>query len=390
MIVSNAGGGGFQVAAQPATPPPEVTPPDWSPAVGEWGLISGSSLTDSGVGWAGTAPGGTSNYITVVTAWCGGVLNTSGIYRGGSFVTGSFLVIWGGGHGDYAGNEVYAYGPLENDAPTWSRIIDPTIPAPDDVSRSGGYPVSRHTYDCLGYLPSTNQMISGVAAGTYHSATNYNVTDLFDFDTNPTGNPWSTADTGSPAFNGGGVGGLDAVSGYDATNGAYWIVGRGNSQKIGKYVPGSGWSSWDIDNPDLAQNSKGAVSGGLGIMAMSTSSGGVRAVDIRTTPAIYTPSTTGSGPSGKLAMEWDDAGSRFVCWTGTGKTLYFLTPSGTPYSGGAAWTWSSSTPAGGATPTTETANGTFGRFRILTISGAGRWVLVMPTQSSGVYAYRMA
>ena len=44
----------------------------------------------------------------------------------------------------------------------------------------------------------------------------------------------------------------------------------------------------------------------------------------------------------------------FVAWSGSGKTLYFLTPPANPYSGGDAWAWTSVTPAGGATPASST------------------------------------
>lgn len=324
-------------------------------------------------------------------AYSGGVLNTKGIYRSGSFVSGTFLIIWGGGHGDYAGNELYAFGPLNTNSPTWSRIIDPTIPAPSNVARSGGYPVSRHTYDCIGYLEGSNQMISGGCGGAYVAAGNYNVTDIFNFDVNPTSNPWTTNDTGSPAFNtSGSAGAQDAIGGVDDFTGAFWLMGQGNSQKIGRYLGGA-WTSWDIDNPDSPTNIKAAVAGAITVMAFTTSAGGVRAVDLRGTPAIYTPSTTGTGPGEKLTLEWDIVGARFVGRTpASTKTVWFLTPSSSPYSGGTAWTWSSDTPSGGVTPPAEDGTGTHGRLRMLSLPGGARGLLYVPGPVDSAHFYRMA
>ncbi len=80
-----------------------------------------------------------------IAAWNGGVLDTA---RGR-------LIVWGGGHGDYKGNEVYAF---DLQSLTWARIWGPT---PDAQIPSGGThevyddgnPGSRHTYSGLTYLP---------------------------------------------------------------------------------------------------------------------------------------------------------------------------------------------------------------------------------------------
>jgi hypothetical protein len=365
--------------------------PAWLGSTDQWTAIASSALTSSGAGWSGTSPGGTGNYQDIVTAWGGGCLNTVGIWRSGSFVSGIFFVIFGGGHGDYGGNEVYAYGPLASDSPTWSRIIDPTVPGIDDTGRSGGYPVSRHSYDTMVYLPTTNQMLCIGAPGYYHTGNTFNQADIFDFDTNPTSSPWSTADTGFPSYNGGGTGTIDLMSAYNPTTGTAWGLGKGNSQRLGRYtVSGGTWSDWAIDNPDNSVGRKGAIDPDNNVFVFVGSGGAVKAVDLRTpTATVYTPSTTGTGPSGRIPICWDEDGGRFVGWTGSGKTLYFLTPPANPYSGGDSWAWSSNTPAGGDTPTSETANGTYSRIQM--VNGSGwRGVLLMPTATNNLVFYRMA
>lgn len=385
-----AGAAGLRVYASSGLP--AVAPPAWLGAVGEWSSIGSSTLTASGAGWSGTAPGGTANYQAVVDAWGGGVINTTGVWRGGSFVSGVFLIIFGGGHTDYAGNEVMAFGPLDAGTPTWSRITDPTIPAPVNVARDSGNPVSRHTYDALVYLPTANKMLCIGQAGVYSAGTDKQASDLFDFDQDPgAGNPWSAVDTSFPLP--GPAGYISMTSGYDSATAKAWGLMKGNSTKIVAFdAAAETWASWAINNPDASGNGKASLAPSLSILAYHTgSSGAVRAVDLRSTPAIYTPTTTGTGPTSSAPLlEWDEDGGRFVSWQGSGKTVYYLTPSGTPYSGGASWAWTSDTPAGGVTPTSGTTNGVYGRFRV--ISGAGGWrgILVMSDATNDINFFRMA
>src|SRR6516225_3263064 len=55
----------------------------------------------------------------IMNAWSGGVYDTDR----------EQLIIWGGGHSDYSGNEVYSFGPLTSATPTWQRLTDPSEPS---------------------------------------------------------------------------------------------------------------------------------------------------------------------------------------------------------------------------------------------------------------------
>ena len=86
----------------------------------------------------------------VVTAWGGGTVDTAR----------NRLLVWGGGHTDYQGNEMYAL-----DLPSLSikRIIDPSPQTSLSNCQSAlpdGTPVSRHTYDGLAYMSHADQMFS--------------------------------------------------------------------------------------------------------------------------------------------------------------------------------------------------------------------------------------
>jgi hypothetical protein len=67
------------------------------------------------------------------------------------------MYILGGGHGGYAGNEVYV---LDVGSLTLSRLNAPSTPVRDGCQFDGVYadgrPVSRHTYDHLAWLPGAN------------------------------------------------------------------------------------------------------------------------------------------------------------------------------------------------------------------------------------------
>src|SRR5215469_12736325 len=70
------------------------------------------------------------------------------------------LILWGGGHTDYAGNEIYSL-ELSESPPTLVRLNPPSPPNSTNncvETLSDGRPNSRHTYDSLVYLPNQDEM----------------------------------------------------------------------------------------------------------------------------------------------------------------------------------------------------------------------------------------
>ena len=81
-------------------------------------------------------------------------------YSGGTFDTnGNRLLIAGGGHSDWGGNEVYA---LDLDSAALERLNAPSYPVRDGCVNGGtnadGRPVARHTYNHLEFLPASGEM----------------------------------------------------------------------------------------------------------------------------------------------------------------------------------------------------------------------------------------
>jgi hypothetical protein len=88
------------------------------------------------------------------------------------------LIAWGGGHSDYAGNEVSVLN--LSGTPSWQAFTAPTIPVPYAADRNaweglnpyyvrvhdggqvkpGATPASRHTYNGLQYVPYQNKLYS--------------------------------------------------------------------------------------------------------------------------------------------------------------------------------------------------------------------------------------
>jgi len=86
---------------------------------------------------------------------CGAVV---GAWNSGAFDTKrNRLIIWGGGHSDYYGNEIYALN--LNGTPNFERLNKSTAGGCSMESCDGGItPNSRHTYDGIEYMPNVDRM----------------------------------------------------------------------------------------------------------------------------------------------------------------------------------------------------------------------------------------
>jgi len=92
---------------------------------------------------------------SVVMAWCGAAFDTKR----------NRLVVWGGGHADYHGNELYAF---DVSTLAWERLTDPfPNPVNDQEVNADGSPNSRHTYGGLAYLAHVDRFfgLGGSLAG---------------------------------------------------------------------------------------------------------------------------------------------------------------------------------------------------------------------------------
>lgn len=357
--------------------------PPWFQGINlrEWGTLPSSKLDTSGV----LETGGE----WVMDAWGGGVVVTHGLYIGSTFVDGHFLMVWGGGHTDSDLNAIYAYGPYGSNSPQWHRLRDSTSPPPTNVqSDLSGNPVSRHVYQALfpWYDGTRNEMISIGSRFTYIAALSFNDVLFYDLtQVSPNSNlPWSF---GAAAYAAAGIVGFEPSSG----RAWYWAYGVSGGNHVGFYDPATDTFTDSLSkSPRIAEDgTTSAVDNARGIWGIWDATEGVSFY--RTNNGVsndyYQPTVTGTPPTGRLGMLWDDVDDCFV-FGGEGKTIYKLTPPATsPYEGGNAWVWSSETPAGGDIPDSVNSSGTYGRFALVTGDGYRGYSLVNRT-SGDAYFFR--
>jgi hypothetical protein len=109
---------------------------------------------------------------------CPGIMNWSG----GAFDSSrNRLLVWGGGHNDYYGNEIYAF---DLDTLTMSRITDPGLPPASscvEAIAGGTQPNARHSYDGVEYIAAHDRLYiheGSLACGSGNFSTG---TWTFDF-----------------------------------------------------------------------------------------------------------------------------------------------------------------------------------------------------------------
>jgi hypothetical protein len=130
------------------------------------------------------------------------------------------ILYWGGGHGDYYGNELYA---LDLLPPRFTRLTDAAKPYGGDALcleslANGTQPNSRHTFDGVMYLPTQDALFSwGGALSCQHPPTMTSQgTWLYSFGTQ-TWTQYATTGTDRPAR-------LESpLSAYDPVNDAAYV-----------------------------------------------------------------------------------------------------------------------------------------------------------------------
>lgn len=370
-------GAGLRLTAAGARGAPSGLP-SWLGNIGEWSTVSGGTLAASGVQQDFSSGLG-------VFAYSGGVVNSVGLYDGSTFVDGHFLVLWGGGHADYSGNEVYAFGPLESSSPSWRRLRDRTNPAPTNVNEDGsGNPVSRHTYGDIQYIPSTNEMITPGGKYRYSDSGGVTVAHVYNFDVaSPNSNtPWETRGSGlvSPQY-----------CAYESSSGRIWF--RQNvANVVGYYTLSNNTiTTADFKSPVISADGHAVIDSNRGLwIAIGGSTLQFYRTNNGTANDYYSPTTTGTAPTGTCTLLYDPVDDVIRVWNNNGRQLWTLTPPGTnPYQGGNAWTWSSTTPGSGATPGAANGTGTYGRFGYVN-TGTFRGYVLCNTPTQDVYFYRAA
>jgi MYXO-CTERM domain-containing protein len=325
-------------------------------APGHWYEIPGSHLDPL---FPDPRPAGNSGPAAVVDAWGGGGFDS----------VHERLFLWGGGHGDYGGNEIYSF-----DVATlkWSRPWGPMpvvseIPAVCASTYAGGTPSARHTYDGIQFIPTTGKMWSSGGFRFCGNTGADNVTWLFDF----AASTW--------------VRGTDALEAVGTPTSA-WDPKR---QRV-LYQAQNLLQAYD---PATDQYTKlGTVDGGFWATAVSAvdvahdllvsvASGKLRIWNLSTHEFTSEQPTSGGARAmaGQPGIAWDPSLGRIVTWSG-GTSVWSLDV--------ATWTWFEHAPAADntATPPAPVPAGTFGRFRFM--PGRNAYVVANKT-SDNVFFYKL-
>jgi hypothetical protein len=273
----------------------------------------------------------------VIGAWGGAALDTT---RGR-------LLVWGGGHGDYKGNELYAF---DFHALTWTRIWGPT---PDAQIPSGGThevyddgnPGSRHTYSGLSYVPAPVDAFVTMGGSLWQSGSAAQGTWFFSFGDMA----WTRrADHSSDGY------GDPTV--YDPVTAHLW---RRTNREMTEYDPvaDSYTDRFESNGGFWKANVSAALDPDARLMVI-VGEGELDEYNLDTDAYTVNVTIAGSTPAGLLdaapGIAFDSMQKRLVLWNG-GADVYTYDPATKMFEVHSTM---------GATPPAITASGgTFGRFR---------------------------
>lgn len=280
---------------------------------------------------------------TIVGAWGGGALDTQR----------QKMIVWGGGHADYGGNEVYAFN-LKTFA--WEQLTTPSRPPFNRDILNDGNPVSRHTYDGVEFIDHRGTVFAwGGSRAADGNAT------FVTWEFLPDSKSWSNLGPTAPAASPGHGAGLA----YDRVSKQVFLhlLGYLGSYDFGSnqwqllkdlgYAPYSQkYNTWAARTGAVDPEQRLFITLGVGLPVF------VYDIDARKVLSMNAPwdnLDTDAPFLGKVApgLDYDSSTKQLVAWAGG--SPYVLDTSAVPYH------WSSRSSTGA--PPTSTPSGVYGRFR---------------------------
>ena len=389
--------------ASPSRPAPE-----WVKQIapGTWAKVNLNTLAD--LDPAGdpevnpnhpSAPPWRDNQAAVIGAWNGGA------YASGYGASGA-LIVMGGGHADYYGNEVYAF---DLGTRRWQRLTNPfrnpSFPVADGIWADGTPSVS-HTYDQVEYHAGTN---SFVMMKTQHHNTGGQsspVVAMFSLDglKPPDSNANRDANRGnwrlSPLHSDNYTqsGGWSV---YDSKRDLFWANGGAGARSFVSFdpkpsQPGGRFGAFKSYPQRTAVTDAVAAYDPVNDIILYTvfrNAPNVWAVDLAQPAAgnggNVQITQAGSAPEREPAhgWEWSPARRAFVYYR-RGADVFELKQQGPDWRT-ASWKWSELTaPANTVVPAGESKNGVYSKFRIASFDDVEVGLVV--TEVDGpVYAFRI-
>lgn len=283
---------------------------------------------------------------SIMGAWGGGCLDT----------TRNNLIVWGGGHQNYYGNEVMAF---SIPTMTWQRLTTPS-----EVSNyicghteyADGRPTSTHTYGIMAYDSVGDQMVTVGGITSYANGCTGNVNSANVYAFSCSGFTWSqlapTSGSVSP--------GLNAV--FDPSSRSIYTALNDDAAGLRKLNLATNTWSQVYGGGMGDYHMSAAIQPGIRMVSMSSfRPNGVDRFDFTAAGGVF-QATTGdnsatlyAGPFGQSAqgIEWYPTAGAFVSWVPGTTTVYSLNPT--------TWVWTAHT-ATGDTPPGDTSQGMWKRF----------------------------
>ena len=307
----------FGGRAAPAVAPPLGPLDTLQP--GEWYEAPNTKLSASGVYPPSPPPPGNPN--AVVAAWSGGTFDTQR----------QRLILHGGGHGDYAGNELYAF---DITTMTWSRPWGPSpnsdIPTTQAAESMDAYydgnPSSVHSYDGMVYLPTQDKLWRGGGSKWSGSGGGTNAGWFFDFNSLA----WERR-AGSRVLGVSVVSELDPVTGH--------IFAFSDHDTLGEYDPvANTWTDRGFSGHREEMTATIDPVARLMVVVAGNLGSAVWSLDLQTGAQVDRTTTGGSvilGARGGPGLVYDPVLKKIVAWAG-GTSVYSLDTS--------TWAWIPSFP----------------------------------------------
>ena len=369
--------------------------PSWALSLqeGKWSAVSLNTVADVD---PKKDPNINPNYPNAAP-W-NGIEGVSGVindWTGGAFATGygsyGALIVWGGGHQGYYGNEVYAF---DLGTRMWKRLSDP-YPNPQFTSLTPDYPLglfpdgtptAAHTYEFVDYHPGSNSFIdfrgSGDNLGGYDVSGAY----MFSFDSLT----WrhGPIDPKTHSSSGG-------WSAYDSSRDVFWVhpgFYTGNAA-LAKFDPNVAnadgtYGAWTDYAFKIPASYAVAARDPVNDVILAAGTLGLVGIDLKNPNGDAITLTTGGSVqslSGRSGWDWSPVRQAFIFWSGAG--VYEVKQSGSNWKT-AQWMWTNLTNSGNTVTPDYGVNGVYSRFRLVDYDEMELAVTVNSVTGS-VYVFRI-
>ena len=305
----------------------------------------------------------------VMWAWSGGAYDS---FR-------DRLIVWGGGHNDYAGNELYAF---DLNTLTWERLTDPSSLSgfsEGSWTMPDGRPKSVHTYDQLQFDPVSRKFFA-TAGSTYQQGTVTSTTWLFNFNTNS----WERQqNVPGPVYD---LLQLSLTSDYDPVSQRIVMLGQKSS---GDFNPATG--EWRKHGSSMFGDRPLGHTGAIHPQRrkfVTIGRGSAYVFDVSSSGALSNRRSLNSNGAKEIenydapGLVYDPQTDRLVAW-GSGQDVYSLDLSTT--------TWTRHNATNSVSPgnpyTDSRYNGTFGRFRYVPSRNV---FIVVGSIDTNVFVYKLS